>query len=402
MDLRRELPHLLGTDRRGVLAFPLLDQFLQFVFVAERAGEFVFHGSATEAPRLNVAGGTFMRRPRPGRLLGVPTFPSGTDSALRRHLTPSVWERLSGTSDATGFRFEDAIASGLANPDSRIGVYAGSADSYRAFAPLFDPIVQEYHGPVTHRERIAPEDVPELSPAAQDAVRSTRVRAARNLAAYPLGPAISAAGRDAVEQEAREAMEAFTDDLSGTYLPLPRLAPPEKRRLVDAHWLFKDGDRFLQAAGLTRDWPQNRGIFRSNDRKTLIWVNEEDHLRIIAMEQGGDVRGVLGRFQRTLDALDGLDFARDEALGFIASCPTNLGTGLRASVHVELPGLDKARIEEIAKAHHVQVRGVHGEHTESEGDVWDISNARRLGWTETELVGDMVRGVEALVAAMDP
>lgn len=346
-----------------------------------------------------------MRRRVPGPSLDFPTFPPGTDSALRRHLRRDVWERLAGTKDAVGFRFEDAIASGVANPDSSIGVYAGSADSYRAFAPLLDPIVREYHGDAGHREGIAPEAVPELSEAAQVKVRSTRIRAARNLAAYPLGAAISAAGREAVEQEVRGAVDAFTDDLAGTYLSLPRLAPAKKQALVDAHWLFKDGDRFLDAAGLTRDWPQNRGIFRSDDRKTLIWVNEEDHLRIIAMEQGGDVRGVLERFRCTLAGLRGLDFARDERLGFIASCPTNLGTGLRASVHVELPNLAKPRIEEIARKHHVQVRGVHGEHTQSEGNVWDISNARRLGWTETELVTDMVRGVEALVAAdraMDP
>ena len=81
-------------------------------------------------------------------------------------------------------------------------------------------------------------------------------------------------------------------------------------------------------------------------------------------------------------------FAHDDHLGYITSCPTNLGTALRASVHIKLPYLskNKAKFNEIADKYYVQIRGIHGEHTESDDGIFDISNKRRLGRSERDLV----------------
>jgi creatine kinase/arginine kinase len=81
-------------------------------------------------------------------------------------------------------------------------------------------------------------------------------------------------------------------------------------------------------------------------------------------------------------------FAHDEHLGYITSCPTNLGTALRASVHIKLPYLckNKETFNEIADKYYVQIRGIHGEHTETDDGVFDISNKRRLGRSEVDLV----------------
>jgi creatine kinase/arginine kinase len=81
-------------------------------------------------------------------------------------------------------------------------------------------------------------------------------------------------------------------------------------------------------------------------------------------------------------------FAHDEHLGYITSCPTNLGTALRASVHIKLPYLckNKQAFNEIADKYYVQIRGIHGEHTETDDGVFDISNKRRLGRSEVDLV----------------
>jgi creatine kinase/arginine kinase len=94
-------------------------------------------------------------------------------------------------------------------------------------------------------------------------------------------------------------------------------------------------------------------------------------------------------------------FAHDEHLGYITSCPTNLGTALRASVHIKLPYLckNKETFNEIADKYYVQIRGIHGEHTETDDGVFDISNKRRLGRSEVDLVQDMYDGVKALIAA---
>ena len=88
-------------------------------------------------------------------------------------------------------------------------------------------------------------------------------------------------------------------------------------------------------------------------------------------------------------------------MGYITSCPTNLGTALRASVHIRLPKLSKQweKFEAIANEYHVQIRGIHGEHSESTDATYDISNKRRLGRSEKDLVQDMYNGVKAMIEA---
>jgi arginine kinase len=92
-------------------------------------------------------------------------------------------------------------------------------------------------------------------------------------------------------------------------------------------------------------------------------------------------------------------FAHDEHLGFITSCPTNLGTAMRASVHIKLPRLSKEwhKFQAIADKYYVQIRGIHGEHSESADAIYDISNKRRLGRSEKDLVQDMYDGVKAMI-----
>merc|ERR1712113_692908 len=97
-----------------------------------------------------------------------------------------------------------------------------------------------------------------------------------------------------------------------------------------------------------------RSIFHNESKTFLLWVNEEDQMRIISMEKGGDVKGVFGRLARGIKAVGdsvkaecGKDFALSEQYGFIHSCPTNLGTGMRASVHVDLPGWTKESVDKL-------------------------------------------------------
>jgi arginine kinase len=115
---------------------------------------------------------------------------------------------------------------------------------------------------------------------------------------------------------------------------------------VADHFLFKEGDRFLQACGLNRDWPEGRGIFHNEEKTFLVWMNEEDQLRIISMQQGADLGAVFTRLAKGVTQIESMvKFAHDEHLGYITSCPTNLGTALRASVHIHLPklGNDKTK-----------------------------------------------------------
>ena len=133
-----------------------------------------------------------------------------------------------------------------------------------------------------------------------------------------------------------------------------------------------------------------------------MWVNEEDQLRIISMQKGSNIRQVFERLSIASAKIEKIArFANDEHLGYISTCPTNLGTGMRASVHINLPKLQKkpAAMQTIADKYYVQIRGAHGEHTETDDGVFDISNLRRLGRNEVELTQDMYNGVKALIQA---
>ena len=170
--------------------------------------------------------------------------------------------------------------------------------------------------------------------------------------------------------------------------------------VVNGFYLFREGDRFLESSGLNRDWPSGRGIFHNDNKTFLVWVNEEDQLRIISMQPGADIRAVFERLCRAAHHIESVvKFAHDDHLGYISSCPTNLGTAMRASVHIKLPKLmaDKATFNKVADEYEVQIRGIHGEHTETNDGVFDISNKRRLGKSEKELVQDMINGVKALM-----
>jgi creatine kinase/arginine kinase len=120
------------------------------------------------------------------------------------------------------------------------------------------------------------------------------------------------------------------------------------------------------------------------------------------MQQGAGIKEVFDRLCRAAAHIETkCEFARDDHLGYITSCPTNLGTALRASVHIRLPKLmkNKDKFNAIADKYYVQIRGIHGEHTETNDGVFDISNRRRLGRAENELVQDMIDGVRALIDA---
>ena len=128
-------------------------------------------------------------------LTGLPDF-GDAKSLVSKHLRPEVWESLQDKEDAHGFSFKQTVFSGCKNIDSGVGVYAGSHDSYKVFADLFDPIIEEYHGhaPGTSHESnmdAGQLKTPKFDPEDEKYIVSTRIRVGRNFADYPLGPGLS-------------------------------------------------------------------------------------------------------------------------------------------------------------------------------------------------------------------
>merc|ERR1712123_350938 len=336
-------------------------------------------------------------------------FIASKHSLAAKYVTKDIWEKLKGIKTKTSqFTLIQAIACAVEFDNQHCGIYAGDWDSYKDFAPVFDPLIQEYNGisgSSKHTSDMAVEKI--KGNIAEDVpVHSCRIRVGRSIDGFGLSHGITKEQRVGVQKLMVEAVKSFPKDLAGTYYPLAGMNETVRQQLVDDHFLFVSGARNLTVASMERDWPEGRGIFHNEKKTFLIWVNEEDQLRIISMQMGGDVRGVFERLAKGIKAVgdsvkkeSGKDFCLDAKYGYIHSCPTNLGTGMRASVHVDLPGWTKhgvAKLQARCEELHLQPRGTRGESGGQTGFTYDISNKHRLGYSEIELVQKMIDGVNTL------
>jgi len=328
-------------------------------------------------------------------------------SLLKKHLTREVVDQLKDKRTKLGATLLDVIQSGVANLDSGVGVYAPDAEAYTLFKALFDPLIESYHGfgptqkqPETDLGEGKTHLLPDLDPEGKF-INSTRVRCGRSLQGYPFNPCLTEANYIEMEGKVKKVFDELSGDpeLSGNYYPLDGMTKEIQNQLIADHFLFKEGDRFLQHANACRYWPKGRGIFHNKGKTFLVWVNEEDHLRLISMQNGGNVGQVLERLIKGVKAIQSqVPFSRDDRLGWLTFCPSNLGTTVRASVHIRLPKISaKPDFKTICDGLGLQIRGIHGEHSESEGGVYDISNKARLGLTEFEAVKKMYDGVKHLI-----
>jgi len=327
-------------------------------------------------------------------------------SLLKKHLTKEVFDKTKNLKTPSfGSSLLDVIQSGVANLDSGVGIYAPDAEAYTTFSALFDPVIDTYHKGFSAKDKHPPCNFGDLNSIINvdpsgEYVLSTRVRGARSVRGLPFNPCMSKAQYQELEDNISCALTGLTGELKGKYYPLTGMTKEVQNQLIDDHFLFKEGDRFLQHANACRYWPTGRGIYHNDNKTFLVWVGEEDHTRLISMQQGGDLGQVYRRWVKAVGEVEKrVPFSHDDRLGFLSFCPTNLGTTVRASVHIKVPKLaaDYALLEKTAAKYNLQVRGTAGEHTASQGGVYDISNSRRMGLTEYEAVKEMQDGILELI-----
>jgi creatine kinase len=290
-----------------------------------------------------------------------------------------------------------------------LGLVAGDEESYTEFSELFDAVIDDHHlGFSKSDKHPAPDfDASKLVNGQLDPkyVRSCRIRTGRSVRGLCLPPAISRAERREVERVLVDALSGLKDDLAGKYYPLMKMTPEEEKQLIDDHFLFqKPTGHLMTNSNAVRDWPDARGIWHNNEKTFLIWINEEDHCRVIAMQQGGDMQAVFERFSRGITKIEALmkekgrEFQWSERFGYLCTCPTNIGTGLRCSAHIQLKNLAKhPKFDDIVVGLKMQKRGTAGEHTAAVDDVYDISNAARLKYSEREFVQLVIDGLRKLI-----
>lgn len=314
---------------------------------------------------------------------------------------------------ATGFSLDACIQTGVDNPGHpfifTVGAVAGDEECYTTFADFLEPVIEKRHNGYTRdRVHVTSLDVNtkdignDLDP---NYVLSVRVRTGRSIRGFALPPHCDRYDRRMVEHHVVNGLNAMTGSLAGAYHPLKTMTEAEQELYIADHFLFdKPVSPLLLSANMARDWPDARGIWHNHDKDFLVWVNEEDHIRLISMEKGGCLRNTFLRFCDGLKEFEtslrskGLEFQWNSHLGYILSCPSNLGTGIRAGVHIKIPLLSKnENFELVLQTFRLQKRGTGGVDTASTDGVFDISNLDRLGVSEAELVHKVYIGVKYLI-----
>ncbi len=212
-------------------------------------------------------------------------------------------------------------------------------------------------------------------------VMSSRVRLARNMREFPFPGWAKKAERSLVFENVRAALENLTE-LKGCFSEaMDKLTPLDKQILVERHLISRE--HAAKGAG--------SGLVLTRDETFCMMINEEDHLRMQALRPGLQLRQAWA----AIDAVDSrlekkLNYAFTTELGYLTACPTNLGTGIRVSAMLHLPGLVLAEqmnaiIQSVNKLG-LAVRGLYGEGTEALGNVFQVSNQMTLGETELAIV----------------
>lgn len=342
-------------------------------------------------------------------------------SLMAMTVTREKFERLKDKQSAVAkWTLARAINTGTMYPSSFVGIHAADLDCYvGTFKEIFDPVVEGYHkgfkvAEHKHVTDLNPSKIAAvLSASAQSKIISTRIRVARNLAMFPLNPGGTLQTRLDIAALMEKVFAQLEGDFAGEFFRHSSMTDEQRKSLIADHFLFRGADTMQAASGYHEHWPQGRGIFHNKTKTFLLWINEGDHLRIISMEEGGDVVRVAQRLHDGIHAIEeglkkvtGLTdvFMTDPVLGCITCCPSNLGTGMRGSVHILVPKLIAKMglegIDKICRERNCQARGSSGEHSKVIDRI-DVSNWRRLGFPEYELVSDMITAANYLAQLED-
>lgn len=226
-----------------------------------------------------------------------------------------------------------------------------------------------------------------------DIVISTRIRLARNLRSLPFIEKMTKNQQLELNERVKDALEhSNPGDNKWHMISLQELSDSQQMSLVERHLV---SHTFIEQ-------PENKLLILSEDNGTSIMVNEEDHLRIQTLCSGLDLEGTYEACSRIDDLLDEqLDYAFDDTLGYLTVCPTNLGTGLRASVMLHLPALERTQIiPQLIKTVSrlgLTIRGTYGEGTGVVGATYQVSNQVTLGLSEETAISNLQNVVRQII-----
>lgn len=230
----------------------------------------------------------------------------------------------------------------------------------------------------------------------RDVVISSRVRLARNIVGFRFCNSAERSEQKQLVEMTQAHLEQVDDNRAMIWLNLRKLEQRERSLLLERHLISKN---LLKAA-------HPAAVALRADESLAIMVNEEDHLRMQVLRSGLQLREAYADVNRVDDRLGrNLQFAFHKRFGYLTACPTNVGTGIRISVMLHLPGLmltnEIERVRRAARDMQLAIRGFYGEGSEALGDLYQISNQTTFGKTEEELLDEIDRRVIPEVIAYE-
>ncbi len=228
----------------------------------------------------------------------------------------------------------------------------------------------------------------------QGVIISSRIRLARNLRSYTFPNRANVQMAQEVISAIGKVLKESPEELRGRFnqLEMTKISQVNKIAMMEMHIISPNFVKVQTPSSL----------ILSHDEALSIMINEEDHLRIQSMARGLNIEKALEEANRMDDLIEEkLDYAFDEQLGYLTACPTNIGTGLRASYMIHVPGLETSGqlqliLEAISKFG-LTVRGIYGEGSDAQGSVFQISNQVTLGMTEQEIVDNLTSVTKQIV-----
>uniref|UniRef100_F6YFT9 creatine kinase n=2 Tax=Ciona intestinalis TaxID=7719 RepID=F6YFT9_CIOIN len=322
-------------------------------------------------------------------------------SHMAHCLTETVYKQLRGVETDSGFTIDDVIQLGVDNPGEPYlmpaGCIAGDEESYRAFSAFFDQVLEARHNGFkkndVSRNNTMSENVKGGDFDGKYALTSY-VTSRRNVKGFALPGHFTRGERRKVEAIAKSALSGCDGEFGGQYFSIKGSSDKDLEQLAV---VFKQPiSATSQPTIFARDWPDSRGFWYNAKKNFLVKVNEEDHLSVLSTETGGNLVPSFRRWVEGVAAIEngvkksGNEFMHDERYGYIATCPTNVGTSLKVGVVLKIPKMMKyCRLEEALMRLRLEKIDL--------GDCVDVSNIDRIGLTEVEILELVIEGVQFLI-----
>ena len=220
-----------------------------------------------------------------------------------------------------------------------------------------------------------------------DVVVSSRIRFARNIEGYKFPHIMNS-------KELNNIINIVSKSINKDKYSLFKMSDIDentKYSLIEQYLISKE---FIQKP--------NGGIVLNKDNSIVTMINEEDHLRIQAFESGFNIDKCYKKICEFTDELEeNINFAKSKKYGYLTSCPTNVGSGMRVSVMLHLPALEKVKLlpkifEQVSNIG-ISVRGIYGENTQGDGNMYQISNQKTLGVSDCDIIESMKIIIKSII-----